>query len=59
MVSFGIENQYKSKIFAGVDEAGRGPLAGPVMTAAIVDQDYYIDEAQDSKKIPKKKRQNL
>ena len=60
MISFEIENQYKGKIVAGVDEAGRGPLAGPVVAAAvIVDQNHYIDGVQDSKKIPKNKRQNL
>ena len=60
MISFEIENQYKSKIVAGVDEAGRGPLSGPVVAAAvIVDQNHYIDGVQDSKKIPQKKRQNL
>ena len=54
MISFEIENQYKSKIVAGVDEAGRGPLAGPVVAAAvIVDQNHYIDGVQDSKKIHK------
>lgn len=60
MVDFEIENQYKGKIIAGVDEAGRGPLAGPVVAAAvIVDQSNYIKGIQDSKKIPKKKRQDL
>ena len=60
MVDFEIENQHENKVIAGVDEAGRGPLAGPVVAAAvIVDQVNYIEGVQDSKKIPKKKRQNL
>lgn len=60
MVDFEIENKYKGKIIAGVDEAGRGPLAGPVVAAAvIVNQSNFIDGIKDSKKIPKKKRQDL
>ena len=60
MVNFEIENQYKNKIIAGVDEAGRGPLAGPVVAAAvIVDQNNYIEGIQDSKKLSKQKRIKL
>lgn len=60
MVDFEIENQYKGKIIAGVDEAGRGPLAGPVVAAAVIaNQSNFIDGIKDSKKIPKKKRQDL
>lgn len=60
MVDFEIENQYKNRIIAGVDEAGRGPLAGPVVAAAvIVDQTNYIEGVQDSKKLSKQKRLEL
>lgn len=45
---------------AGVDEAGRGPLAGPVVAAAVIFSPYsYIPEVRDSKKISAKKREQL
>ena len=45
---------------AGVDEAGRGPLAGPVYAAAVIlDPDNPIDGLADSKKITEKKRESL
>lgn len=49
---------------AGVDEAGRGPLAGPVVAACvIVDKDFQIDDdlklVADSKKLTAKKRELL
>jgi ribonuclease HII len=44
----------------GVDEAGRGPLAGPVFAAAVVlDPDKPIDGLKDSKKLSAKKRDSL
>ena len=45
----------------GVDEVGRGPLAGPVVAAAVVLPDSFSkrDELCDSKKISKKKRDYL
>lgn len=44
----------------GVDEAGRGPLAGGVYAAAVVfDDDTIIDEVNDSKKLSEKKREEL
>ena len=47
-------------LVAGVDEVGRGPLAGPVVAAACVfEQGYKNTEIQDSKKLSKKKRENL
>ena len=40
------------KILAGVDEAGRGPLAGPVCAAAVIlPTDFYMEEINDSKKL--------
>ena len=48
------------KVIAGVDEAGRGPLAAPVYAAAVVlPPDAYIDGLNDSKKISEKKREKL
>jgi ribonuclease HII len=45
---------------AGVDEAGRGPLAGPVVAAAVVfPENYSNPEIKDSKKLTAKARQRL
>jgi len=45
---------------AGVDEAGRGPLAGPVVSAAVIfDKNFVIEGINDSKKISAKKREIL
>ena len=45
---------------AGVDEVGRGPLAGPVVAAAVVfNQGYSNPEIKDSKKLSAKKRESL
>ncbi|MCI8361344.1 MAG: ribonuclease HII, partial [Clostridiales bacterium] len=44
----------------GIDEAGRGPLAGPVCAAAVVlPDDCAIDGLNDSKKLSEKKREAL
>jgi ribonuclease HII len=60
MADLEIEKTYGNVIIAGVDEAGRGPLAGPVVAAAvIVDQQNIIAGIKDSKKILKKKREEL
>ena len=60
---FDYENKYKSlgyKLIAGMDEAGRGPLAGPVCCAAcIMPLDDIIDGVNDSKKLSEKKREEL
>ena len=50
-----------NKIVVGVDEAGRGPLAGPVVAGAvIVIQDFpKLQEINDSKKLTEKKRERL
>ena len=57
------EKMYYSRgcsLIAGVDEAGRGPLAGPVFAAAVIfDKDTYIEEINDSKKLSEKKREYL
>ncbi len=50
----------KIKLIAGVDEAGRGPLAGPVVAAAVIfDKKTFHKEINDSKKISEKKRNEL
>lgn len=44
----------------GVDEAGRGPLCGPVVAAAVIlPKDEYIEGVNDSKKLTEKKREKL
>ena len=48
------------KLIAGVDEVGRGPLAGPVVCAAVImPLDDLIDGVDDSKKLSDKKREKL
>ncbi|MDO4746127.1 MAG: ribonuclease HII [Bacillota bacterium] len=48
------------KYIAGVDEVGRGPLAGPVVTAAVVlPADFDVLGIDDSKKLSEKKREEL
>ncbi|MBN7276016.1 ribonuclease HII [Lactobacillus acetotolerans] len=50
----------KGQTVAGIDEVGRGPLAGPVVTAAvIVDDDFDLFDVNDSKQISPKKRLEL
>ena len=54
------ENALREKgvtYIAGIDEVGRGPLAGPVVTAAVVlPEDFYIPGLNDSKKLSEAKR---
>lgn len=55
-------NLYKTgiKYIAGIDEAGRGPLAGPVVVGiAIMKPESFIEGINDSKKISEKKREML
>lgn len=48
------------KYIAGIDEAGRGPLAGPVVVASVIlPQDSMIEGINDSKKISEAKREKL
>lgn len=48
------------KLVCGVDEAGRGPLCGPVVAAAVIlNKDEMIEGVNDSKKLSEKKRENL
>ena len=57
------ENYYYDlgyKYIAGTDEAGRGPLVGPVVADTVVlPKDYKNDEINDSKKLTEKKREKL
>lgn len=57
------ENElYNNKInfIAGIDEVGRGPLVGPVVTAAVIlPKDFYDERINDSKKLTEKKRELL
>lgn len=64
----GIDNwQYEKELFiegynivAGVDEVGRGPLIGPVVTACVVlPKDFVLDGLTDSKKLTEKKREKF
>jgi ribonuclease HII len=51
---------YSGHLLAGVDEAGRGPLAGDVVAAAVIlDPQQPIEGLADSKKISEKKREKL
>ena len=48
------------KYIAGIDEVGRGPLVGPVVTAAVIlPKDFYDERINDSKKLTEKKRELL
>jgi ribonuclease HII len=48
------------KLIAGTDEAGRGPLAGPVVAASVIfSPDVYIEGVNDSKQLSAKKREIL
>lgn len=59
MKNFDIDNRC-GKLLAGVDEAGRGPLAGPVFAAAVIlPDDVIIEGINDSKKLSEKKREKL
>lgn len=54
------ERKYRDEGFrwiAGIDEAGRGPLAGPVVAGAVIlPEDFYLPGLNDSKKLPEAKR---
>lgn len=57
------DHKYRSEGFsliAGLDEAGRGPLAGPVVAAAVIlPEDIKIDGLNDSKKLTPKQRERI
>ena len=60
---FDYENEYKKfGLVAGIDEAGRGPFAGPVVCACVImplEEDKIIEGINDSKKLSAKKREFL
>lgn len=62
-MTYEFENEYRSKgynLVCGVDEAGRGPLAGPVFAAAVILPDGLENLGiNDSKKISEKKREQI
>lgn len=50
----------KVQYICGIDEAGRGPLAGPVVVGAVIlPKDSFIEGVNDSKKISEKKRERI
>ena len=63
MLDFTLEDQLSEKGYkyiCGVDEAGRGPLCGPVVAAAVIlPRDAEIPGLNDSKKLTEKKREAL
>lgn len=59
---FSYEKEFwqKNQRVAGVDEVGRGPLAGPIVTAAvIIDENFDLLEVNDSKKLSPERRLKL
>jgi ribonuclease HII len=62
-LTFELEDSYKAlgySVICGTDEAGRGPLCGPVAAAAcILPEGFIIPELNDSKKLSEKKREEL
>ncbi len=59
---FGFDSEFRSEygVVCGIDEAGRGPLAGDVFAAAVIfDEGTVIEGINDSKKLTEKKREAL
>lgn len=59
MYDFDLELSKDHKIVCGVDEVGRGPLAGPVYSCALIFSYVEIEGINDSKKLSEKKREYL
>ena len=62
MTLFEYDNDIRKEfsVICGIDEAGRGPLAGDVYAAAVIfDENTFIDGINDSKKLSEKKREQL
>ena len=57
------EQKYYQKgyrLMAGIDEVGRGPLAGPVVAATVIlPIDFYLPGIDDSKKLSEQKREQI
>lgn len=55
-----LHSEYGIEYICGIDEAGRGPLAGPVAVGAVImPKNSFIEGVNDSKKISEKKREKL
>ncbi len=63
MLKYNLEQELHEQgysLVCGVDEAGRGPLCGPVVAAAVILPDgLYLEGLNDSKKLTEKKREKL
>ena len=64
MPNFDIETSYKNKKVVGIDEAGLGPLAGPIVVAGCYIENYHLSHGlqgsiDDSKKLSKNKRESI
>lgn len=64
MPDFSLELQLSGHVIAGVDEVGRGPLAGPVIAAAVIWPDHqaqheFLARIRDSKKMTAKQRDSM
>jgi ribonuclease HII len=62
MPNFEYENNLISKypVIAGIDEAGRGPIAGPVVAAALIfHEQFFLPKLNDSKQLSEKQREEL
>ncbi len=58
--SFLIEKNFDTSLICGIDEAGRGPLAGPVVASCVMlDQNNFLAEINDSKKLSKNVRKKI
>ena len=59
MYDFDLKLTKIGNILCGIDEVGRGPLAGPVYAAACIFPSFEIDGINDSKKVSPKKREKI
>ena len=58
--SFLIEKNFDTSLICGIDEAGRGPLAGPVVASCVMlNQNNFLSEINDSKKLSKNLRKKI
>ena len=52
-------NQLQKRLVAGVDEVGRGPLAGDVVAAAVILAPMFPEGLRDSKRLTERRREQL
>jgi ribonuclease HII len=58
--NFDFENLHKELVVAGIDEAGRGPLCGPVVASCVIlSREKYPDGLNDSKQLSEKRRETI